>query len=98
MATALVILAWLLVSRWKRLYATPAAAIVAGLVIGFSGQAGALDWAAMTPSLVWTTPHFSIEAVVSLAAAAVHRDDGVAEPAGSRGAFGVSATSRRRAR
>src|ERR1700677_3589987 len=67
MATALVILAWLLVSRWKRLYATPAAAIVAGLVIGFSGQSGVLDWAAMTPSLVWTTPHFSIEAVVSLA-------------------------------
>jgi benzoate membrane transport protein len=67
MATALVILAWLFVSRWKRLYATPAAAIVAGLVIGFSGQAGPLDWATMTPSLVWTTPHFSIEAIVSLA-------------------------------
>jgi benzoate membrane transport protein len=66
MATALVIFAWLLVSRWKRLYATPAAAIVAALVIAFSGQAGALDWAAMTPSLVWTTPHFSLGAVVSL--------------------------------
>jgi len=67
LAATMVILAWLLVSRLKRLYATPAAAIVAGLVIAFSGQGRALDWAAVTPTLVWTTPHFSVEAVVSLA-------------------------------
>jgi len=67
MAATLVILVWLLVSRWKRLYATPSAAIVAGLVIAFSGQAGALDWTALTPTFVWTAPQLSIEAVVSLA-------------------------------
>ena len=38
LAATLVILAWLIVSRWKRIYATPAAAIVAGLVIAFSAQ------------------------------------------------------------
>jgi len=67
LAAMLVILSWLIVSRWKRLYATPAAAIAAGLVIAFSGQSEALDWAAVTPTLVWTTPQLTIEAVVSLA-------------------------------
>jgi benzoate membrane transport protein len=67
LAAVLVILSWLIVSRWKRLYATPAAAIAAGLVIAFSGQSEALDWAAVTPTLVWTAPQLTIEAVVSLA-------------------------------
>jgi benzoate membrane transport protein len=66
-ATTLVILAWLLVSRWKRLYATPAAAIVAGLVIAFSGGGEAPDWAAVTPLAIWTTPHITLEALFSLA-------------------------------
>ena len=67
MAATLVILAWLLVSRWNRLFATPAAAIVAALLMAFSGQGAALDWTALTPTLVWTAPQLSIEAVVSLA-------------------------------
>ena len=66
-ATTLLILAWLLVSRWKRLYATPAAAIVAGLVIAFGGRGDAPDWAAVTPLVIWTTPHLSLEALFSLA-------------------------------
>ncbi len=67
MSATLVILAWLIVSRWKRLFATPTAAIVAGLVIAFNGAGGGLDLASMTPTLIWTTPHFTLEAVVSLA-------------------------------
>ncbi len=61
------ILTWLVVSRWKRLYATPAAAIVAALLIGFGGSGEALDLAALTPQWVWTTPVFSLDAIVSLA-------------------------------
>src|SRR5208282_6719641 len=34
-----VVLSWLVVSRWKRVYATPTAAVVAGVVIAASGQA-----------------------------------------------------------
>ena len=64
---SLVILAWLFVSRWKRLYATPSAAIVAAAIILFSGQGGSLDWSSVMPAPIWTAPHFSIEAIVSLA-------------------------------
>ncbi len=62
-----IIVAWFLVSRWKRLYATPAAAIVALLLIGFSGSGGGLDLAGLTPRAVWTTPVFSVGAMISLA-------------------------------
>ena len=65
-AAAAIIVAWLVVSRWKRLYATPAAAIVALILIGFSG-AGGLDLAGLTPHAVWTPPVFSFGAMVSLA-------------------------------
>jgi benzoate membrane transport protein len=64
--TAIVILAWLVVSRWKRLYATPAAAIAAGLLIAF-GSGGGPGLAALTPQWAWTTPTFSLDAIVSLA-------------------------------
>jgi benzoate membrane transport protein len=66
-AATVVIVVWLLVSRWKRLYAAPAAAIVAVIVMEFNGQGAALDWTALTPALVWTSPRLSIEAVVSIA-------------------------------
>jgi benzoate membrane transport protein len=66
-SAALVILAWLIVSRWKRLYATPAAAIVAALVIAYSGQGGAFDLATLIPAPAWVTPRLTLEAVVSLA-------------------------------
>ncbi len=42
--TGLVVLTWLVVSRWKRLYATPAAALVAALMIGFNGGAPGSTW------------------------------------------------------
>ena len=41
---------------------------------------------------------FSLEAIVQPRAAAVHRHHGLAEPAGPRGAHGLSTTSRRRGR
>jgi benzoate membrane transport protein len=65
--TGLVVLTWLVVSRWKRLYATPAAALVAALMIGFNGGGAGLDLAELTPRLAWTTPTFSLDAIVSLA-------------------------------
>jgi benzoate membrane transport protein len=67
LAAALVIFAWLLVSRFKRLYATPAAALVAIAVIAYSGRGGTLDFASMAPQPVWTTPMFSLDAIVSFA-------------------------------
>lgn len=65
--TAAIILTWLIVSRWKRLYATPAAAIVAALLIGFGGSGEGIRLAALTPQWVWTMPTFSLGAIVSLA-------------------------------
>ena len=65
--TAAIILTWLIVSRWKRLYATPAAAIVAALLIGFGGSGEGIRLAELTPQWVWTTPTFSLGAIVSLA-------------------------------
>ena len=63
-----VVLSWLVVSRWKRVYATPTAAVVAGVVIAASGQAVGFDLATMTPRPMFVAPEFSIEAIVSLAA------------------------------
>ena len=65
--TAAIILTWLIVSRWRRLYATPAAAIVAALLIGFGGSGEGIGLAELTPQWVWTTPTFSLGAIVSLA-------------------------------
>ena len=64
---AAIIVAWFVVSRWRRLYATPAAAIVALILIGFSGSGGGLALAELTPRAVWTAPVFSASAMVSLA-------------------------------
>ena len=66
-SAALVIVSWLLVSRWKRVFATPTAAIVAGLLIAFSGEGPPLSLASLMPTAVWTNPQFTWEAVVSLA-------------------------------
>ena len=63
----LVILSWLVVSRWKRIWSTPVAALVAGGLIAYSGAGGGVDFAAWTPKLILTPPTFSLEGVVSLA-------------------------------
>ncbi|MBV8661599.1 MAG: benzoate/H(+) symporter BenE family transporter [Hyphomicrobiales bacterium] len=65
--TAAIILTWLVVSRWKRLYATPAAAIVAGVMIAYSGHGAGVGGAGLMPQWEWTTPTFSLHAIVSLA-------------------------------
>src|SRR5271166_4219770 len=64
----LIVVSWLVVSRWKRLYATPIAALVAGLVIAASGQAGAFNLATLMPRPMFVAPEFSLEAVIGLAA------------------------------
>lgn len=66
-SAALIIVAWLVVSRWKRVYATPVAAIVAGLVIALSGRTVGLDLASVTPRPVPVVPHVSLDGIVSLA-------------------------------
>ena len=62
----LVILSWFVMSRWKRIWATPIAAIVAGAIIVYQ-TGGGLDVGAWTPKLILVTPTFSWEAMVSLA-------------------------------
>jgi benzoate membrane transport protein len=66
-AAVAIIVTWLVVSRWKRLYATPAAAIVAVLLIGFAGAGSGLGVDDLTPHLVWVSPVFTFDAMISLA-------------------------------
>ena len=67
-AATLIVLAWLIVSRWRRVYATPIAALVAGLVIFASGRAAGFDLATITPRPEFVAPVFSFEAIVGIAA------------------------------
>ena len=64
---ALVILSWLIVSRWKRLYATPAAALVAAAIIYYNGQGASMALSDMVPAAVFVAPKFTPDAIVSLA-------------------------------
>ncbi len=62
----LIVLSWLVVSRWKRVYATPIAALVAGAVIAASGRATGIDVMSITPRPVFVTPTFSLDAVIGI--------------------------------
>jgi benzoate membrane transport protein len=62
-----IILVWLLMARWKRLYATPTAAIVAGVLIMLTSHGAPLGWSDLTPHPILVVPGFSIEAAISLA-------------------------------
>jgi benzoate membrane transport protein len=62
-----IILVWVLMARWKRLYATPAAAIVAGVLIFATSHAAPIGWSDFTPHPIFVNPSFSLEAFVSLA-------------------------------
>ena len=64
-ATAVVFGVWLAALRWKRLYATPLAAVAAALVIVGRGTTLDLSQIAPAPVLVW--PEFSGPAFVGLA-------------------------------
>jgi benzoate membrane transport protein len=62
-----IILVWLAAARWKRLFATPAAAIVAGVLIALTSHGAPLGWSDLTPHPLLIRPSFSIEAAISLA-------------------------------
>lgn len=66
-----IILAWIVVGAFKRLFAVPAAlaAFVLVMIFGVEIPAGALDSVAqsLTPPMEWVTPVFSLHAVVSIA-------------------------------
>src|SRR5580700_7155203 len=62
-----IILVWLLMARWRRLFATPAAAIVAGVLIFATSHGSPIAWSDFTPRPIFVSPSFSLEAVISLA-------------------------------
>ena len=66
-AATVVVLAWLVVSRWKRIYATPIAAVVAGVVIAASGRAVGFDVMTIMPRPELVTPTFSLDAIIGIA-------------------------------
>ncbi len=63
----LIVLSWLVVSRWKRIYATPVATLVAGLVIAASGRAAGFDLQTITPRPEFVAPTFSLQAIMGIA-------------------------------
>ena len=63
----LIVLSWLVVSRWKRIYATPVAALVAGLVIAASGRAAGFDLQTITPRPEFVAPTFTLQAIMGIA-------------------------------
>ncbi len=63
----LIVLSWLVVSRWKRIYATPGAALVAGLVIAASGRAAGFDLQTITPRPEFVAPTFTLQAIMGIA-------------------------------
>ena len=84
-----IILVWLLMARWKRLFATPAAAIVAGILIFATSHGAPIGWSDFTPQPILVAPSFSLEAADQPGAAVVHRHDGEPEPARPRRAVGL---------
>ena len=64
---ALVVGAWFVVSRWKRAWATPAAAIVAIAIIAAQGGASGLTLEEAMPTLHYVTPFLSPDAILGIA-------------------------------
>jgi benzoate membrane transport protein len=64
---AAIIIVWLVVARWRRLYATPAAAVIAALLIALLHRGTASDLAALRPQALIVAPSFSLSAAISLA-------------------------------
>ena len=62
-----IVLVWLLMARWKRLFATPIAAIVAGVIIVATSHGAPVALADLAPRPILVAPHFSIEAAISIA-------------------------------
>ncbi|HLW93269.1 MAG TPA: benzoate/H(+) symporter BenE family transporter, partial [Roseiarcus sp.] len=66
-SAAAIILVWLFVARWKRLYATPAAAIVAALIIVATNHGASAGLADLTPRAALVAPSFPLSAMISVA-------------------------------
>ena len=66
-AAAAIIALWLVVGQWKRLFATPAAALLAALIIALRAPAGAFTLAATMPTPTFVLPSFSPDALISIA-------------------------------
>jgi len=64
---AAIIIVWLVVARWKRLYATPAAAVIAALLIVLLHRGTATGLVALTAQPLIVAPSFSLSATISLA-------------------------------
>ena len=67
LAAGIVIVVWLIVLRYRRIYATPAAALAAALVIGHDAPSLALGAAQFAPAPLLILPQFTLEAFLSLA-------------------------------
>jgi benzoate membrane transport protein len=64
---ALIIVAWFLISRWKRAWSTPVAAIVAIAIIAARGGGAGLTFEGAMPTLHGIEPYFTPSAVISIA-------------------------------
>ncbi len=62
-----IIVVWLLVAHWRRVFATPAAALVAGAIIIANGGGAANALANLAPHPVFIAPAFTAYAFVSIA-------------------------------
>jgi benzoate membrane transport protein len=62
-----IIIVWLVVARWRRLYATPAAAAIAALLIVLLHRGAATGFVDLTPQALIVAPSFSLSATISLA-------------------------------
>ena len=62
--TAAVVVVWLVAARWRRLYATPVAALAAAVIVAL--HAPAFEIASIAPAPVWVWPHVSLAAFVGL--------------------------------
>ncbi len=62
-----IVTAWLLVGKFNRLYAMPAAVLAAAIAIALTVDISGIKPSALWPVAVFVTPHFSMQGVIGLA-------------------------------
>ncbi len=62
-----IVATWAVVAKFHRLYAMPAAVLVAAIGIAVTANIGAIQPAALWPVAIFVTPHFSMQGLVGLA-------------------------------
>jgi benzoate membrane transport protein len=67
LAAALIVAAWLAVGLWSRLFATPAAAAIAAIVVALRAPSGAFSASGAMAAPVFVPPAFTYEAALSIA-------------------------------